>query len=308
MKTAFLFPGQGSQYPGFLDDLPNDPVVRHTLSEAEQLLETTIGSLHSPNALSTTKAVQQSLLIAGVAMFRLFEENGVKPDYVAGHSVGAFGAAVAAGACSFEQALKLVTIRGGMMEDSLDLRYGMGVVVGLTEDRLLDIVADFHTEEQPVYVSNRNSPTQITLSGDKEAIQRVLAYVDGKGAHSAKMLNVSTPSHCPLFEHVKEALEHEMADMFFQRPKVPVAANRNARLLRQADAIKADLAESICHPVRWHDATNVLYENGVRIFIEMPPGDVLTKLANAAFPDTRAISTQKVAFEDALYILNHKGV
>lgn len=308
MKTAFLFPGQGSQYPGFLDDLPNDAVVRRTVSEAEQLLETTIGSLHSPNALSTTKAVQQSLLIAGVAMFRLFEENGAEPDYVAGHSVGAFGAAVAAGACSFEQALKLVTIRGGMMEDSLDLRYGMGVVVGLTEDRLLDIVADFHTEEQPVYVSNRNSPTQITLSGDKEAIQRVLAYVDGKGAHSAKMLNVSTPSHCPLFGHVKEALEHEMSDMFFQRPKVPVAANRNARLLRQADAIKADLAESICHPVRWHDATNVLYENGVRIFIEMPPGDVLTKLANTAFPDTRAISAQKVALEDALYILNHKGV
>ena len=308
MKTAFLFPGQGSQYPAFLDGLPDEPVVRQTLGEAEQLLETTIGALHSPRALSTTKAVQQSLLIAGVAMFRLFEQSGAVPDYVAGHSVGSFGAAVAAGVCSFEQALKLVTIRGEMMEESLDLRYGMGVVVGLMEDRLQDIVADFHTEEQPVYVSNRNSPTQITLSGDKEAIQRVLAYVDGKGAHSAKMLNVSTPSHCPIFGHVREALEREMAEMQFRRPRIPIAANRNARLLRQADAVKADLAESICHPVKWHDATNVLYENGVRIFIEMPPGDVLTKLADAAFPDTRAISTQKVAFEDALYILNHKGV
>lgn len=308
MKTAFLFPGQGTQYPGFLEDLPDMAVVRGTLKEAEHILETTIDSLHSPYALSTTKAVQQSLLIAGVAMSRLLEQEGAKPDYVAGHSVGAFGAAVAAKSCTFEQALKLVTLRGQMMEQSLDLQYGMGVVVGLTEDKLIDIVAEFHTEEQPVYVSNQNSPIQITLSGNKKAIQRVLEYVERKGARSAKLLNVSTPSHCPLFEHVKDVLEQEMDDMLFQRPKIPIAANRNARLLRQAEAIKADLAESICHPVKWHDATNVLYENGVRIFIEMPPGDVLTKLANTAFPDVRAVSTQKVAVEDVLYILNHKGV
>lgn len=304
MKFAFLFPGQGSQYPEMLHDLPNVPVIQETLIEAQDVLHTSISTLHSAEALETTKAVQLCLLIAGVASFRRFEKDGIFPQYVAGHSVGAFAAATAAGVCTFKQALEIVALRGELMEQSMDIRYGMGVVVGLSEEQLSLVAEMFTTPEEPVYVSNRNAPKQITLSGSKKGIEKVLNYVKGKGASSAKLLNVQTPSHCILFEHVKDALQEKMETMEFNKPKWPISANRTARLLRQQQAVKNDLAESICHPVRWHDTTTILYENGVRLFIEMPPGNVLQKLTTTAFPEATAVSLQSKSYEDCLYLIN----
>ena len=120
-------------------------------------------------------------------------------------------------------------------------------------------------------------------------------------------MNVSTPSHCPLFLSVQERLASEMKSIILQRPKFPLIANRNARVLRQPSAIAQDLAESIALPVRWHDATSILFENGVRCFIEMPPGDVLKKLAKSAFPDADNYSVEKNGFGDCLYVAKNEG-
>lgn len=305
MKSAFLFPGQGSQYVGMLNDLPHDPVVKQILEESSDLLHLPIESLHNDKALSTTKAVQQCLLIASVSTYKVFEKNGLTPSFVAGHSVGAFGAAVASGVLTFEEALKLVSLRGELMERTCDKGFGMAVVLGLDEDRLLEIVTQLFNEDEPVYVSNRNSPTQITLSGSLKGLERVLEYVKNRGATSAHLLNVSTPSHCPLFKNVSEELLVELNKLDLKRPKIPISSNVNSRLLRQADAVKEDLAKSICYPVRWHDAVNLLYETGTRLFIEMPPGDVLSKLANQAFSDVRTMAITKNDIEDCFYVMSN---
>ncbi len=305
MKSAFLFPGQGPQYEGLLNDLPNDPIVKDVLEESSEILKIPIDTLHSKQSLSTTKAVQQCLLIASVSTYKVFEKNGIVPSYVAGHSVGAFGAAVASGVISFEEALKLVTLRGELMEQTCDTGYGMAVVLGLDEDQLSEIVNNFFHKEEPVYVSNRNSPTQITLSGSLKGLEKVIDYVKSHGAINAHLLNVSTPSHCPLFQNVSEKLLNELDKLNLKRPKIPISSNINSRLLRQADAVKEDLANSICYPVRWHDSVNLLYEIGTRLFIEMPPGDVLSKLANQAFSDVRTIAISKNSIEDCFYL--HSG-
>ncbi|MER2107259.1 MAG: malonate decarboxylase subunit epsilon [Solibacillus sp.] len=308
MKTAWTFPGQGSQYDRFLHHLPHHEKVSATIDEASKILGEDILSLSEECHLASTRNVQLTMLTAGVAVARALLYEGVKPDYVAGHSVGAFGAAVVSNVMTFEQALLTVKLRGELMESLQDERYGMAVVIGLREEQLLAVVETIHSEEQPVYVSNRNAPKQLTLSGHKEAMEHVLDYVRQRGATTAKLLNVSTPSHSSLFLPVQRALEERLNSYTLNRPNFPFIANRHARVLRNVEAIKQDLAESIALPVRWHDATTVLYENGVRLFVEMPPGDVLKKLASSAFPDAASYSMEKNGFSDCLYVLQHKGV
>lgn len=306
MKSAFLFPGQGSQYEGMLYDLPEDPAVKEILEESEEILNISIDSLHTKEALSSTKAVQQCLLIASVSALKVFEKNGLIPHFVAGHSVGAFGAAVASGVISFETALKLVTKRGELMEKAYDLGYGMAVVLGLDEYKLSEIVNELFDEKEPVYVSNRNAPTQITLSGSIKGLERVIEYVKANGAASAHLLNVSTPSHCPLFQQVSEELMKELDHCDLKNPKIPISSNINSRLLTTADAVKEDLANSICYPVRWHDAVNLLYEMGAKCLIEMPPGNVLSKLAQQAFPLVQTLSVSMNGIDDCLYVMSNQ--
>ncbi|MGF0469175.1 malonate decarboxylase subunit epsilon [Lysinibacillus fusiformis] len=305
LRSAFLFPGQGSQFEGMLDYLPKECYVKDMLDQSSDILQQTISTLHSKEALSKTKAVQQCLLISSVATYKLFEMKGLIPSFLAGHSVGAFGAATAAGTLTFEEALKLVTLRGELMEQTCSEGFGMGVVLGMNEQDLLEITNKFSLEHEPVYVSNRNAPYQITISGSLSGLEKVIHYASAHGAKSAKLLNVSTPSHCPLFQNVSQRLLDELNKIELKRPKIPIASNVNARLLKTAEAIKQDLAISICHPVRWHDATSILYENGTRLFIEMPPGDILTKLATSAFPDARSISISKNGIEDCLFLLKN---
>ncbi|MFJ8236528.1 ACP S-malonyltransferase [Ureibacillus sp. NPDC094379] len=305
VKSAFLFPGQGSQYVGMLNNLPNSKEVKKIIEEATDLLKVKISDLDNESALRKTKAVQLSLLICGVASFEFFKQQGAIPDYVAGHSVGAFSAAVASGVFSFEDALKIVSLRGELMENFYESGFGMGVVLGLDESKLQQIVEQVHSDFQPVYVSNRNAPTQLTISGSINGIQKVINFSQTAGAISAKLLNVSTPSHCPLFDEVSYELLKALNGVAINQPKIPYSSNLRARLLRRGEDIKEDLAFSISRPVLWHEATNVLYENGVRLFIEIPPKEVLSKLAMNAFPESRCMAVSKSGFDDCIYILQN---
>ncbi|PIC69318.1 malonate decarboxylase subunit epsilon [Sporosarcina sp. P16b] len=308
MKSAWLFPGQGSQYPLFLDDLPQYSGVIKTINTASEILNEPIRALQTKEKLNSTKNVQMTMLTTGVAAARYLMDEGAEPQFVAGHSVGAFAAAVIANVLKFEDALSLVKERGELMEELQDENYGMAVIVGLTEVQLEKVVSTIHTKEFPVYVSNRNSPTQLTLSGHKSAMRQVIREVDGKGASSAKMLRVTTPSHSPLFLPVQKKLKERLSSLELRRPTIPIIANRNARVLRRAEDISDDLAESIALPVRWHDVTTVLHENGVRQFIEMPPGDVLKRLANQAYPDIHSYAVTTNGVDDCLYVEKNKGV
>ncbi|WP_153733131.1 malonate decarboxylase subunit epsilon [Sporosarcina obsidiansis] len=303
MRLAYLFPGQGSQRPGLLHELPKCEAVEEILEEASDLLNESVYNFHSEEMLGSTKAVQIALLTSGVAAYKAFEIDGNKPDFVAGHSVGAFGAAVAAGVLEFKDALKLVELRGGLMEQAYPEGYGMGVVLGLEAHRLQSIITKFMDEKQPVFMSNQNAPDQLTISGTLQGVQNILDEVQKHGARCTSMLKVSTPSHCPLLSSVSNELTEALHKISLSKPVVPFVGNRRARLLFHPDDIRQDLADSVSTAVQWHDASTVLYENGVRLFIEMPPGNVLTRLANRAFPDAKVLSVTENGFDDCLYIL-----
>lgn len=302
MQIAFLFPGQGSQKPGFLYELPSCEAVGTLLEIAETTLNENVYDLHSEESLASTKAVQLSLLIGGVAAYKAFEAEGIKPDFVAGHSVGAFSAAVAAGAIAFEDALRIVRLRGELMERIYPTGYGMGVVSGMDTRTLEHLMAHYSGKSHSVYIANHNAPDQVTISGSLSAIQKVLDDAKQEGARCASMLNVNVPSHCPLLQSVSTSLAAALQKIAFFRPQIPYVGNRRARILYDPDEIRIDLAESVSAPVQWHDASTVLYEKGVRLFIEMPPDTVLADLAKRAFPDARVFSVTGNGFDDCTFI------
>ncbi|WP_085506035.1 malonate decarboxylase subunit epsilon [Thalassobacillus devorans] len=304
MSVAFLFPGQGSQQVNMLKRLPDHWLVDKTLDEASEVLNESAISLDSETNLQSTVAVQICLLIAGVSSARVLAANGAKPDLVAGHSVGAFGAAVIAGVLDFQDAVSVVKQRGEWMEQSYPEGYGMGVVLGLPEQILGEILAEHLSQGEDVYYANLNSKDQITISGTIEGIKKVLDKAKEAGARKTELLNVNVPSHCPLLDTVSEKLTFALKNIQFRNPEIPFAGNRTARALRDPEAIKEDLAQSVSHSVKWHQATSLFYELGARLFVELPPGRVLTDLSCHAFPSARSVSVDDSGFHTAQVLIN----
>jgi malonate decarboxylase epsilon subunit len=290
MSVAFLFPGQGSQRPGMLHDLPDHPATRGMISQATEVLGRDVLELDTPEALGSTVAAQLALLVVGATAARILVEEGGEPDFVAGHSVGAFAAAVAAGALAYPDALRLVDLRARTMLEAYPHGYGMGVVVGLDERTVSRLAAEACTPKAPVHASNVNAPLQVSVSGAEGALEQVLALARGHGARRTRRLPVAAPSHTRLMAPVAAELESALSNVPMDRPTVPYLSNVGGRALRDPEEIRDDLARSVERPVRWHDATTLLFELGVRLFVELPPGRVLTDLATAAFPEARAIA------------------
>jgi len=302
MSIAFLFPGQGSQTPGMLHTLPDHPAITRTLDEASQILHQDVCELDSPESLQSTVPVQLALLTAGVAVARALADEGVTPEAVAGLSVGAFAAAVHCGVLSFPHSIQLVRQRAEMMKDLFPTGYGLAAVVGLTESQVSALVADAHSPQTPVYVGNINDPRQIVIAGSDEGMSAVLGAAKKGGARKAERLQVAVPSHCPLLEPVAEALRATLKGMSLQQPSLIYVSNVKARALRQANAVAEDLASNIAHGVRWHDATTVLEELGCRLFLEMPPGRVLSDLARESFPEVRTLALSQSTLKGALHV------
>ena len=176
------------------------------------------------------------------------------------------------------------------MEEAYPRGYGMGVVIGLSERRVRDLLEEAGAPDAPVFVANVNAPTQVAIAGADAGLDAAITLARRAGARRAERLRVPVPSHCPLLDPVADELARTLAGTPLHPPTVPYASNRGGRALRDAAAIGDDLATSVAHPVRWHDATGLLFELGARLFVEMPPGRVLTHLATAAFPEARAIA------------------
>jgi malonate decarboxylase epsilon subunit len=290
MTIAFLFPGQGAQRDCMLHQLPQHAEVTRTIHEASEVLGLELDSLDNAEALESTAAVQTALLIAGVATARALMAEQVQPAAVAGMSIGAFGAAVACGTLSFADALPLVRLRGELMQTAFPSGYGLAAIEGLNEVQVEGIVERARTAELPVYISNINAPRQIVVAGSNAALAAVIAQARQRGARRAEQLRVSVPSHCPLLQPVADRLEQHMARLTLRPPSIPFMSNRGGRALRDAEAIRRDLASSVAHPVRWYGALEVLRELGMKVFIEMAPGHVSTHLVAELFPDVRAVS------------------
>ena len=306
MKVAFLFPGQGSQQLNMLHQLPKHPIIAATIEEASAILGENVLLLDTEMALLSTRAVQLALLIAGVAAGRALKAEGALPDIVAGHSVGSFAAAVIARALEFADALVLVQLRGQLMEKAYPKGYGMGVITGLDERRVALLTEQVRALIIPIYVANINAPDQITIAGSHEGIQAVFTLARSAGAQKIQFLNVSVPSHCNLLQEVADTLVSKMATIHVQYPSIPYIGNCRARSLKRVEDIRTDLGIGVANPVRWHDVTTLMFELGVRFFVEVGTGQTLTNMARKAFPTARSMSMEDSGLESITILTNRE--
>jgi malonate decarboxylase epsilon subunit len=300
VSVAYLFPGQGAQIPGFLKRLPQHPGIAETLREARSVFNMDIDALDGVEALNSTVNVQLGLLIGGVAVTRALALEGMSADAAAGLSVGAFGAAVACGSLSFADALSLVKLRAESMQDLYPRGFGMAAITGLDERRIGAILSQVGGAAAQVFIANINAPTQVVISGADAGLEAALQLARESGARHVQRMMVSVPSHSPLLDAVSQRLTQAAAKIDIAAPHIPYISNRRARAVRDAAGVREDLALNVSNPVRWHDSMTVLYELGIRLFVEMPPGRVLTDLAQQNFPEARAIAADDAHLKSIL--------
>jgi malonate decarboxylase epsilon subunit len=300
MSIAFLFPGQGSQRPGMLHELPDHPSVTSTLDAASSALGREVRELDEEKTLASTVSTQVAIYVAGVAVARALAAEGAIPDAVAGLSVGAYAAATTCGALSFADGVRLVHLRASLMEAQFTTGYGLAAVVGLDEEQVSALVAKATTEAFPVYVGNLNAPRQIVVAGALPGVDRVVELAHQAGCKKAERLTVAVPSHCPLLQGVADVLVAQLPTLEPGTVQAKYMTNRRARPTRVLDRIREDFATNIAHQVRWHDATQVLVELGTTLFVEMNPGQVLSSLTAEAFPQVPSLAMAAVPFNNAV--------
>jgi malonate decarboxylase epsilon subunit len=297
LKIVFTFPGQGVQTPGMLQDVP---------FQEKKTAENMIGASlrDDEEAFRSTTWIQLALFIKEISAARRLLEHQIYPQFVAGHSIGTFAAAVIAGVVTFEDALKLVWHRARRMNEVFPEGYGMGIINGLTEAEVKKAVNLAHSEAYPVYLSNINAEQQIAVSGSWQGIEKVFHFVRQLGAGKLIRLKVPTPSHCPLMADISLELMDMVKQLKLQDAAIPYLANRNGRKLWDREKIAEDLAFNVAYPVRWNDMTTVCVESGAECFIEMPPGNVLSNLVKQAHPITRQISVGDIGLDGTKYLIN----
>lgn len=283
MKILFTFPGQGTQRPGMLQNLPGDE-----MAEARAVLGAEADALDSSEALKHTRAVQISLLIAGVAWAREMQRRGIEPDLVSGLSIGAYPAAVIAGALAFSDALTLVALRGDLMEQAYPHGYGLTAIMGLTLTQVETLVDGSGT-----YIANLNAETQIVIAGRDEDMAQVAQQALALGATKAQRLAVSVPSHCELLNAPAQKLAQAFAQVTISRPRCAYLSGSTARVLWQPERIADDLAMNMARTVRWQEAVIAANEREARLAIEMPPGGILTCLTRQAAWEGETVSLER---------------
>jgi len=292
MSSFWAFPGQGAQQAGMLHALPNSPLIDECLREASDALNEDVRALDSHEALQSTRAVQLCLLIAGVACSRLLMAQDIKPDYLAGLSIGAYPAAVIAGALSFADAVRLVALRGELMQNAYPQGYGMTALIGLDQGTVEALIQQIHGAGTPVYLANINADNQFVIAGSDDAMANVAALAKEKGAAAAKRLAVSVPSHCELLSEPAQTLADAFAQVSIQAPTLKYLSGSTARPLFTADKLRDDLAFNMCRVIDWRSTVQTAYERGARLQIELPPGTVLTGLGRKVFEQGSAVAFQ----------------
>ncbi len=300
MSLAFLFPGQGSQQPDMLKALPRTPATEATLDE----FAAWAGALGRPrdidgaDALRDTAHAQIALLVAGVACARaLSEDHGLTPEFVAGHSVGAFAAAVTVGVLTFAEALTAVELRGSLMKEACARGdWGMAAVIGLPTRAALELTE----QHADLWVANINSATQTVLSGSRDALQSAAAAADAAGAGTLEILDVGAASHCPLQARTAQRMAGHLSALPPRTPSGRYLTNTGGRAVATAAAILDDLAAAVAQPVQWYEATRLMPELGASCAIEMRPGHVLTRLNTANAPLVVSLSLQDGGFESVV--------
>jgi len=282
-KVAFIFPGQGSQYPGMGKDLAdNFAVARQVFEEANDRLGFNVAKLcfEGPESeLKLTANTQPAILTVSVAAQRVIAaESGVSADYAAGHSLGEYSALVCAGALPFAEAVATVGQRGLFMQDAVPVGVGtMAAIIGLDRP-VLEEVCRLAAEGEVVAPANFNSPGQVVIAGHVAAVERAMALAKDKGAKRALPLPVSAPFHCCLMVPAGERLAEVLDTIEVGEMMLPVVSNVEAQANRDANRVKELLVAQVSAPVRWEESVQNMAAAGVERFIEIGPGKVLSGL------------------------------
>jgi malonate decarboxylase epsilon subunit len=300
MSIALLFPGQGSQRPGMLQHLPSTPTAAKAWFQARRTLRSLTGvpaTLDTREALESTTNAQLALLIAGVVSARaLVDDEGLQVDFVAGHSIGAFAAAVVAGVLSLSDALRVVQVRGDEMQRACrDRDWGMAALGGLPLSSVRSLLNNVATNDDPLWLANINSADQIVISGTRAALDTLHQRAAAAGAREMNILDVSVASHCPLQADTARAVADALRRVAHGNQRRAYLTNTTGRrLLNAPEKVIDDLAQAVRQPVQWHDATRLMAELGVTIAIETPPGHVLTGIAARAIPDVQCFAADEI--------------
>ena len=282
-KFAMVFPGQGSQTVGMLKDLAdNYPIVKSTFAEASEVLGYDLWALIQTGPaeeLNKTWQTQPALLASSVAIYRVWQsENGSEPDFMAGHSLGEYSALVCAGVIDFKDAIKLVELRGKLMQEAVPNGTGaMYAIIGLDNDSIR-LACEQAAQGQVVAPVNFNSPGQVVIAGNKEAVERAGVLCKEAGAKRALPLAVSVPSHCALMKPAADKLASTLNSITFNAPKFAVINNVDVKVESAADNIKRALIAQLYSPVRWTETVEDMANQGVTLLVEMGPSKVLTGL------------------------------
>ncbi|HID9395438.1 TPA: ACP S-malonyltransferase [Serratia marcescens] len=302
-QFAFVFPGQGSQTVGMLAELAAQfPIVEETFGEASSALGYDLWQLVQQGPaeeLNKTWQTQPALLAASVAIFRVWQQQGGKaPALMAGHSLGEYSALVCAGVLDFKAAIRLVELRGKLMQEAVPEGTGaMYAIIGLENDAIAKACEE-SAQGQVVSPVNFNSPGQVVIAGNKEAVERAGAACKAAGAKRALPLPVSVPSHCALMKPAADKLAVALQDITFNAPQVPVVNNVDVRTENDPEAIRSALVRQLYSPVRWTESVEFIAAQGVTSLLEVGPGKVLTGLTKrivdtltaAAVNDTASLS------------------
>ncbi|GGI73963.1 malonyl CoA-acyl carrier protein transacylase [Shewanella hanedai] len=283
-NSAFIFPGQGSQALGMLAELATEhDIVAHTFSEASEVLGYDLWELVQQGPVETlneTDKTQPALLTASVAIWRVFEASGKPlPSVLAGHSLGEYSALVCAGVIDFSEAVKLVQLRGQLMQQAVPAGSGaMFAIIGLDNDAIAK-ACEAASQGDVVSPVNYNSPGQVVIAGTKAAVERAAVLCKEAGAKMAVALPVSVPSHCELMRPAAEKLAIALAAIEFKTPNISVINNVDVASPTASEEIKSALVRQLYCPVLWSDTVTAMAKMGVTNLFEIGPGKVLTGLA-----------------------------
>jgi [acyl-carrier-protein] S-malonyltransferase len=257
------------------------PVARETFEEADEALGYKLSTLcfEGPeDQLRLTEITQPAILTASVAAWRVVNENGLKPRFVAGHSLGEYSAHVAAGTLSFADAVRTVGHRGKYMQEAVPIGVGtMAAILGMEFDKVAAVCRDA-AQGEVCEPANINSPEQIVISGHTAAVERATKLADDRGAKRAKVLPVSAPFHCSLMKPAQDRLAADLASIRFTAPSAGVVCNVDATLLDDADRSRDALIRQVTGSVKWEQSMRLLIAQGVDTFVEIGPGKVLCGL------------------------------
>ena len=305
-KFAMVFPGQGSQTVGMLAELAGDyPIVQETFKQASETLGYDLWQLVQEGPaeeLNKTWQTQPALLTASVAVYRVWQQKypELKPEVMAGHSLGEYSALVCAGVLDFQDAVKLVELRGKLMQQAVPEGTGaMYAIIGLDNDAIINACKQAEQGEV-VSAVNFNSPGQVVIAGAKAAVERAAALCKEAGAKRALPLAVSVPSHCALMKPAADQLSVSLESITLKAPVVAVLNNVDVKAETDAVAIRNALVRQLYSPVRWTETVEKMAQNGVEVLVEVGPGKVLNGLTKRIVDSLQAVSVNDVKSLDSV--------